>query len=154
MHESLYELALHYGRSSSRRFAHIPTAGVRGRDAREFVDFVISLIAASGVIVRKVLPFPRRNKCSRENPRFSERLYFLGIARRRSFRERESRLLVRNEETRFAPATGNFTRRAPSSRARTFELRCSRLIRFDSQFACFYRRPYFTRLSSRPPDYR
>lgn len=65
------------------------------------LDFVIPLIAVGDVIVsRKVLPFARWDRCSQENPHFSKRPYFLG-----KFPSRDRVVALRNEETRFTPAT-------------------------------------------------
>lgn len=67
---------------------------------------------------------------------------------------RVSRLLVRNEETRFTPTTGNFTRCAPSSRPRISNY--DALDWFDSarNRTRFYTRSYFTQPSSRLLDYQ
>lgn len=56
MHESLYKLALYYSRLSFRYFAYLISTNVRRCDAREF-DFVISLIAAGGVIMRSSIVY-------------------------------------------------------------------------------------------------
>jgi len=129
MHESLYEFVSCYSCSFVLcHFARISFAGVREYDTREF-DFVISLIAA-GVIVRSFAICSRWNKCSQENSHFSDPSFSESLVV--PF-QTASRLSIRNEETRFTPATCNITRRAPSLPPH-FKLRCSRLIRFGSEF--------------------